>query len=87
MGPTLCSLLFFYFLKIEQKIDMPTPEHRGAVDHQASFLSSREEILQPGIEPLTSSLRFGHLSTTMQQLRVGLGQIVFTFERVVICEI
>jgi hypothetical protein len=33
------------------------------VDHLASFLSSREEISQPGIEPLISSLRFGYLST------------------------
>ena len=32
----------------------------------AKFLSSREEISQPGIEPPTSSLRFGYLSTIVQ---------------------
>ena len=34
----------------------------------AKFLSSREEISQPGIELPTFSLRFGYLSTIIQQL-------------------
>ena len=47
-----------------------------ADDHMASFPSSREEILQPGIEPPTSSLRFGYLSTIIQQFRVVLDHIL-----------
>ena len=38
------------------------------------FLSTREEISQLGIEPPTSSLRVGYLSTIIQQFRVILNQ-------------
>ena len=43
----------------------PTGQRQAqeAVDHLASFPSSREEISQPGFEPPTSSLRFGYPST------------------------
>jgi hypothetical protein len=37
-----------------------------AVDHLASFSSSREEISQPGVEPPTSCLGFWYLSTIIQ---------------------
>jgi hypothetical protein len=37
-----------------------------AFDHLASILSSREEISQQGIEPPTSFLRFGYLSTIIE---------------------
>ena len=36
----------------------------------ASFMSCREEISQPEIEPPTSSLRFTYLSTIVQLFRV-----------------
>ena len=50
---------------------MPTPIYHATfffLDTEgqhvnARFLSSREEISQPGIEPPISSLRFGYLST------------------------
>ena len=36
-----------------------------AFDHLTSFWLGREEISQPRIEPPTSSLEFGYLSTIM----------------------
>ena len=51
---------------------MSAPKAREAIDHLASFQSIREEISQPGIESPTSSLRFGCLSTIIQQFRVVL---------------
>ena len=53
--------IIFYFLEIEGR-HANTKAHE-AVDDLASFLSYREEISQLGIEPPTSSLRFGYLST------------------------
>ena len=52
-------LLFFF----ETESRQASARADEAVDHLASFLSSREEISHPGIKPPTSSLRFGYLST------------------------
>ena len=54
--PCLC----FCFLFLRQIAERPTP----------IFMSSREEISQLGIEPPTSSLRFGYLSAITQQFKV-----------------
>ena len=59
--------LFFFWRK---KVDKPTSEHRAELTTWQVFLSSREEISQPEIEPQTSSFRFGFLSTIIQQFRV-----------------
>ena len=39
-------------------------------DAIVKFMSSREEISQSGIEPPTSSSRFGYLSTIIQKFKV-----------------
>ena len=49
------DLLFFYFFETEGQ--HANAKAHEAVDHLASFLSSSEEISQPGFEPPTSSLR------------------------------
>ena len=54
----ICLFTFSFFGEIEGR--------RANV----KFLSSREEISQPGFEPPTSSLRFGYLSTFIQQFKV-----------------
>jgi hypothetical protein len=51
--------LFIYFRE-GRHANVKTQE---AINHVASFLSSREEFFQLGIEPPTSALRFGYLST------------------------
>ena len=55
----------FYFIFIfiwfffETKGRQDNTKAQEAVDHLTSFLLSREEISQSGIEPPTSSFRFG----------------------------
>jgi hypothetical protein len=46
------------------------PKHMRQLTTLQVFLPSREEISLPGIEPPTSSLRFGYLSTIIQKFRV-----------------
>jgi len=43
---------------------------RGSGPLDKIFMLNREEISQPEIKPPTSFLRFGYLSTIIQQLRV-----------------
>ena len=52
----IVAIFLFYFLR--QKADMPAPKHRRQLTIWQVFLSSREEISQPGIEPPTSSSGF-----------------------------
>jgi hypothetical protein len=56
----LCSFcVYFYCYFLSQNADMPQHaivKAQKAVDHPTSFLSSKEEISQPGIKPPTSSL-------------------------------
>jgi hypothetical protein len=57
-----CFVLFCF---LRHKDNATT--HEAIVDHLTRFyLSSREEISQSGIEPPTSSLSFGYLSTIIQ---------------------
>ena len=57
--PSSCYLFIIYLTEGRHA----SVEVHEAVDHQTSFMSSREEFSHPGIEPSTSSLRFGYLST------------------------
>ena len=60
--------VFFIFIFLSfwrRKADMPSPKHKRQLTTWQVFLSSREENSQPGIEPPTSSLRFGYLSTVI----------------------
>ena len=54
------SLVLFFSFEIEGR--QANVKAQEAVDHLAGFLLSIEEISQSGIEPATSSLRFGYLS-------------------------
>jgi hypothetical protein len=64
--------LWFFFFEIEgRQADAKAQE---AVNHLTSFMSSREEISQPGIKPPT--LRCGYLSTTIQEFKVVSNQIL-----------
>ena len=56
-------------------------EAQEAVEHTATFMSSKEEISQPGIEPPTSSLRFGYLSTIIQQFKIVSDQVGYESNR------
>lgn len=59
------SRFFFVFFCFLRHKDIAATQE--AIDHLTRFfLSSREKISQPGIEPPTSSLRFGYLSTIIQ---------------------
>ena len=60
------QLINFYFLKFEIEGWQAIVKAQEAVDHLTSFSSSKEEILESGIEPPTSSLRFGNLSTILR---------------------
>ena len=50
---------------LETNVQQANAKAQVVVNHLASFLSSREEISQPGIGPSTSSLRFGYLSNSL----------------------
>jgi hypothetical protein len=52
------DLLFFFETEARQN----RAKAHEAVDHLASFLSSRKDISHAEIEPPTSSLTFGYLS-------------------------
>ena len=54
--------IYVWFIS-RQKADIPTPKHRWQLTTWQVSLSSKEEISWSGIEPTTSSLRFGYLST------------------------
>ena len=56
----------FLFLLFETESRHVNARAREAVNHLASVMWSREEISQSGIEPPTSSLRFGYLPTIIQ---------------------
>ena len=71
------SLLLFF--KIEGR--QASAKAQGAVDHVASFPSSREEISQPGFEPPTSFLRFGYLSIIIREFKVISDQIWMNSQR------
>ena len=60
------SLYQGFFIFLEKEGRHANAKAHEALDHLTCFLSSREEILQPGIEPLPSSLKFGYLSTIIQ---------------------
>ena len=65
----VCIYIYtFFFLATEGR--HANAKAQEAINHLASFLPSREEISRPGIELPTSSLRFGYLSTIIQQFRV-----------------
>ena len=55
----ICPLFIYLFLR-----------QKAGIQANVKFTLSREEISQPGIEPPTSSLRFGYLSTIIQQFKV-----------------
>ena len=59
----LCKTHSHNFFFFEREVRQAIAKAREAVDHLASFLSSKEEISQLGIEPPTSFLRFGILIT------------------------
>ena len=56
---------------------MPVGQRKAheAIDHLASFTSSKEEISWPGIELATPSLRFEYLFTIIHQFRVILDHV------------
>ena len=61
------ALFIFFFFFFETEGQHANTRAKKADDHTASFMSSREEISpQSGIEPPTSSLGFGYLSTIIQ---------------------
>ena len=62
----LSTLSFLFFLICEIEGRHANAKEEEADNHMPRFLSSREEISQRGIEPPTSSLRFGYLSTVVQ---------------------
>ena len=62
----LFPMIFKIFSYFEIEIDMPMLKHV----RQLTTWSSKEKILQPRIEPPTSSLRFEYLSTIIQLARV-----------------
>jgi hypothetical protein len=64
MGWGLFYFFIFYFRPTCQR------QTQEAVDHLTSFMSGREEISQPGFEPLISSLRFGY-SEDVNMLPIG----------------
>ena len=61
--PTHWKYFFFSFFFFEAEGRQANAKAQEAVHRLASFPSSREEILQSGFEPPTSSLRFGYPST------------------------
>ena len=66
-----CNQLDFYFISIfETKGRQANARAQDAIDHLTSFMSSREETSLLGVEPPTSSLRLGFLSTIIQQFMV-----------------
>ena len=63
---TLHTFTLYYFIFIfifETECQHANAKAHEAVHRLASFLSSREEMSQPGVEPPTTSLRFGYLSS------------------------
>ena len=62
---------FFSFLFFEIEGQQTNAQAQEAINHLASFLSSREEISQPGIEPPTSSSKLKYLSIIIQWFRVA----------------
>ena len=60
----------FFVLFFETEDQQASAKAQEAVDHLTSFPSSREVISQLGIQLPTFSLRFGCLSTNIQQFRV-----------------
>ena len=53
---------FHLILFLRQMADRLAPKHRRQLTAWQVFMSSREEISQLGIEPPTSSMRFGFIS-------------------------
>ena len=72
------NLFIFIF---ETECRQSNVEGREVVEHTATFMSSKEEISQPGIEPPTSSLRFGYLSTIIQQFKIVSDQVGYESNR------
>ena len=62
----IMSFSFLFLFEIEGR--HASAKAQVVVDHLVRFPSSREEISQPGIEPPTSSLRFGYLCTIIRYL-------------------
>ena len=58
-------LHFYSFILFETEGRHVNAKAQEVVLPPRKFLSSREEMSQPGIEPPTSSLRFGYLSTVI----------------------
>ena len=56
---TLTSFIPFFIFFSREKANMLVPKPQEAVHYLSSFMSSKEEISQLGIEPPTCSLRFG----------------------------
>ena len=65
--PKSSYVICIVFYLERQNADKANPKAQEAVDHLTSLSSGREEISQPGIEPPTSSLGFGYLSTNYMQ--------------------
>ena len=61
-------MILFIYLFFETEGRHANARAHEALDHLASFLSSKEEISQLGIELPTSSLRFGYLFTIIGSL-------------------
>jgi hypothetical protein len=63
----LCYMQSFFSLFVEETEGRhASAKAQDAIDHMASFSSCREEISNPQIEPPTSSLGFGYLSTIIR---------------------
>ena len=60
-----CKVCFSLFFE-EKEGRHASAKAQDAIDHMASFSSCREEISNPRIEPPTSSLGFGYLSTIIR---------------------